>query len=93
MDSIDEYVDFYMEKLKSRDFDAAFHGLVEADHSVIPRLIEISQREAAPDIRGDLIRIIWHHRQHSTIQFLGRALSDSSHEVWKSAVSAVSAPP
>ncbi|MDB6065563.1 MAG: hypothetical protein JWR26_1771 [Pedosphaera sp.] len=57
--------------------------------------MEIFQSENTPDIRGELIRIIWQDRQPSTIPFLGKALSDSSPEVWKSALDglvAVSSP-
>ena len=86
MDSLNDYVDFYLKKLKCRDFDAAFHGLIEADHLVISRLIEIFEAETAPDTLGELVRIIWQHRQPSTIPFLGKALSDSSPEVWKNAL-------
>lgn len=86
MSPADDYIDFYLEKLKARDFDAAFHGLIEADHSVIPKLIEIFRRERSPYIRRELVRIIWEHRQPSTIPFLASALDDSSPDVWQSAL-------
>jgi HEAT repeat protein len=79
-------MEFYLRKLKSRDFDAAFHGLIEVDSAIVPELIEAYRKETDPGIRSELVRIIWQHRQALLIPFLGEALSDSSPEVWKSAL-------
>jgi hypothetical protein len=86
MDSADAEADFYMKRLKDRQFEDAFHGLVEADHCIIPKLIEAFRNEAIPDIRAELVKIIWNHRQTTTMQFLVEALYDKSPKVWKNAL-------
>jgi|KBSSwiStaDraftv2_1062776.scaffolds.fasta_scaffold523741_1 hypothetical protein len=86
LDSTNDYVEFYLTKLKNRDFDSAFHSLTEVGHSVIPKLIDAFRSETAPDIRAELVRIIWNHRQPETVEFLEEALRDSHPEVWKCAL-------
>ena|SRR5487761_2100117 len=85
-DSISNYVAFYLEKLKSGDFEVAFHALNDAGHSVIPMLIEAFRHESSSAIRAELVEIIWNHRQPETVVFLGEALNDSDAKVWKSAL-------
>jgi hypothetical protein len=86
LDSTNDYVEFYLAKLRNGDFDSAFHSLTEAGHSVIPKLIDAFYKETAPDVRAELVKIIWNHRRPETASFFGEALRDSSPEVWKSAL-------
>ena len=86
MHSIVSYVDFYLLKLKKGDYDAAFHGLIEADASAIPRLIDAYRNETSSEVRCELVDIIWQHRQPSTVPFLGEALFDTNSDLWKAAI-------
>ncbi len=86
LDSTGDYVEFYLSKLRSGDFEDAFHSLTEVGHSVVPKLIDAFHKESASDVRAELVRIIWNHRRPETVFFLGEALRDVSSEVWKSAL-------
>jgi hypothetical protein len=85
-DSTRDYVDFYLEKLKSGDFEVAFHALNDVGHSVIPMLIDAFRQESRSDIRAELVDIIWNHRRPESVGFLGEALGDPDPIVWKSAL-------
>lgn len=85
-DSTPKYVEFYLEKLRSGEFEAAFHGLTEAGHSVIPRLVDVFRQERSPSVRAELVNIIWNHRRPEAVGFLAEALNDLDPKVWKSAL-------
>ncbi len=70
MENWNDYCSYYIEKLRSRERDDGFHGLIEADHSVVPILIDAYRKEKDPVMRCQLVHIIWHHRQQMTIPFL-----------------------
>lgn len=84
--SIPSHVDFYLQKLRQGDYDAAFHGLIEAEPPPIPQLIQAYRSETSSDIRRELVGIIWQYRQTSVAPFLGEALSDPNPGVWKAAI-------
>jgi len=86
LDSTTKYVEFYLEKLRHGEFEAAFHGLTEAGRSVIPRLIDAFHKERSPAIRAELVDIIWNHRRPEAMAFLGEALNDPDTKVWRSAL-------
>ncbi len=86
MNASDDSLEFYLRKLRDGQFDDAFHGLIEMDHSVLPKLIEAFKGEADANVRAELINIIWNHRQNETISFLGEALRDESPKVWRNAL-------
>jgi hypothetical protein len=86
LDSTTKYVEFYLEKLRHGEFEAAFHGLTEAGRSVIPRLIDAFRQERSPAVRAELVSIIWNHRRPEAAGFLGEALNDSDPNVWKNAL-------
>jgi hypothetical protein len=86
LDSTNEYIEFYLQRLKAGDFETAFHALTEVCHSVVPRLIIAYQREDSASVRAELVTIIWSHRRPETSTFLGEALNDPSPKVWKNAL-------
>lgn len=87
LDSTRDYVEFYLEKLRSGDFEVAFHAFGDVGHSVVPMLIDAFRQETKTAIRAELVDIIWnHHRRPETVVFLAEALGDRDSKVWKSAL-------
>jgi HEAT repeat protein len=76
----------YLQQLHQPDHDDAFFSLIEADHAIVPRLIDACQSESDPYIRATLIEIIWQHRLPLSLDFLAQALNDDHSEVWKAAL-------
>lgn len=83
---LSEKVEFYLGRLKAGQFETAFHALRDDGEAVVPALVEAWRGEASPDVRAELVRIIWEQRLPSTVPFLATALADPSSEVWKSAL-------
>ncbi len=79
----------YLQQLHQPDHDDAYFRLIEAEHAIVPRLIEAYQSETDSDIRATLIEIIWQHRQLSSLDFLAQALHDEHPEVWKAALDGI----
>jgi hypothetical protein len=65
--------------------DSAF-ALMEAGREILPKLSAQFQKEASPERRAAITRIVWQHRDPESLAFLGHALSDSSDPVWKEAL-------
>jgi HEAT repeat protein len=84
--SSSDYIEFYLGKLREGDFETAFHALSEVGPSVIPRLIEAFQHESDPNVRAELVDIVWNYRQPETVAFLKDALFDKDDQVWKKAL-------
>src|SRR5260370_7738874 len=82
LDSTTRYIEFYLDKLRHGEFEVAFHGLTEASHSVVPRLVNEFRREGSPSIRAELLAIIWNRRRPDAAAFLGEALNDPDPNVW-----------
>jgi hypothetical protein len=76
----------YLRLFREGNHDAAFFGLVEMDHSILPDLIAIFHRESDSQVREFLVEVIWQHRQRTAIPFLGEALQDVDPKVWKEAL-------
>ncbi len=64
----------------------AFHTLLEADHTILPNLMQHFAAEADGAHRARILEVIWQHRLTSTIPFLASALHDPHSEVWKQAL-------
>jgi hypothetical protein len=79
--SVDDYIDKW-----SHDLDDAFHRLRELDHDAIADLRMAYSREVDAVVRAMLVEAIWHHHQHSVIDFLVDALRDPAPIVWKEAL-------
>ena len=73
-------------QLSGPNCEDAYHHLIEADHAVIPYLVEAYQVEQEAALRALLVEIIWQHRVPETVEFLSTALQDPAPEVWKAAL-------
>jgi HEAT repeat protein len=80
------YFSHYFEELRRGDADNAFHGLIETDGWVIPKVIEAFHAESDPNIRSKLVGIVAEYRRPDAVDFLVQALSDPSELVWKKAL-------
>jgi HEAT repeat protein len=80
--------EYYIQQLGGPNHDDTFHGLIEANVSVIPALIAAYRAESSSRKRAVLIEIIGYHRL-STVDFLAEALQDNEPEVWKAALDAL----
>jgi len=89
MDKSEESVACYMEALRRGDREAAFFGLIEAEHTVVPRLIQAFQEERDPELRAALVKIIWQHRQPETLGFLASALREPDERIWQEALDGI----
>ncbi|MBN1774330.1 MAG: HEAT repeat domain-containing protein [Deltaproteobacteria bacterium] len=63
-----------------------YFELVEADHAVIPLLVEAFHAETNRGTRALLVDAIWEHRTPTVLEFLGEALADPDPPVWKNAL-------
>ncbi len=79
-------LDYYIEKARSGNGDAAFHGLRELDANTIPAIQEAYRSEPDPTVRALFVRAIWEHRDPSVIDFLAEAVGDPHPAVWKEAL-------
>lgn len=86
MTDLKEYAYHYIKQLAGPEADNAWHSLVEADHAIIPFLVEAFRIEPATKTRSLLVSVIWQHRLPETLDFLTEALDDRAPEVWKSAL-------
>ena len=76
----------YFQRFRHGDRDGAFFGLLEMGHDILPELMAMFKIEPDDRIRAFLVEVIWQHRQHSVIPFLGEALNDSESQVWRQAL-------
>jgi muramoyltetrapeptide carboxypeptidase LdcA involved in peptidoglycan recycling len=81
-----EYASYYIERLEGPDGLNAWHSLDEADDAIVPFLIDACHVEANPEVRAELVEIIWHHHVPATAGFLGDTLRDPEPDVWKAAL-------
>ena len=63
-----------------------YFELVEADHAVLPLLIDAFRAETNRSTRALLVDAIWEHRTPAVLEFLGEALGDADPPVWKNAL-------
>src|SRR5262245_43265713 len=64
----------YLSRYRRGDREAAFFGLLETDHAILPELVAAFRSESDSRVRAFLVEVIWLHRQQSVIPFLGEAL-------------------
>jgi len=84
MTELEQFAAHHIERLRAgKD---AFFPLLEANHAIVPVLIEACRAEPDPDVRAELVEIIWQHRLPETVEFLSEALVDDAPEVWKNAL-------
>jgi HEAT repeat protein len=75
-----------IEKFRSGDEDAAFHGLIELPNDTLPAVIDYFRMEPLGAIRALLVKAIWERRDPSAVSFLAEALQDHEEEVWQEAL-------
>jgi hypothetical protein len=81
-----DYFEYYLAKLKNGEFDVAFHSLIDLGSTAIPQLVKSFELEQSPEIRAELVRIVWYFRNPDSVSFLGAALRDPNPVIWKSAL-------
>jgi len=86
---MNDFVEYYLQKLRQLDHEDAFFSLVEADHSIVPQLIEAYMRETDWDVRATIIEVIWQHRLPTSLDFLADALRDEHPKIWKAALDGI----
>ena len=77
---------FYLERYRQGDYDSAFHGLLELEHSALSDLTQTYHASTDTSIRTFLLNVIWQYRQPSEIPLLAEALFDSEPEIWQEAM-------
>ena len=85
MSSAEDYVAYHLDRLR-RGHAEAFFGLIEADPTVLPVLIEAFAKEEDRGIRAEIVRCVWQYRRPEAVGFLGEALHDSEPAVWQEAL-------
>ena len=85
-DSMEQRIVYYLSQLREGDGEAAFHSLLELGAAAVPRLVHAFRSEQAPNVRAELVRILWNSRLLTIVPFLKEALADSDPRVWKSAL-------
>jgi hypothetical protein len=79
-------VAYYLMRFREGDVDAAFHGLLDQEHAILPDLAEAFRVSTDASLRVFLLNVIWQHRQQSAVPVLAEALFDSQPEIWKEAM-------
>jgi hypothetical protein len=77
--------EYYLDKARRGEGEAAYHGLVELPDATLPALLEAFSAEPDPAVRSLIVHAFWQHRP-SAIGLLGLALDDPHSEVWKEAL-------
>ena len=83
---LQEAADYYIQQLRTGDFDSAFHGLIDLDSDIVHPLIAAYRAETSPAIRSDLLRIIWEFRTPLALPLLTEALRDRRDTLWRHAL-------
>ncbi|WP_397385218.1 hypothetical protein [Prosthecobacter sp.] len=86
MSAFASHIAYYLERYRQDDAENAFCGLTEMNHEALPELIAEFRAATDPDLRDFLLHVIWQHRQHSVIPFLGEALREGEKAVWRQAM-------
>jgi hypothetical protein len=79
-------LEYYLEKARTGEIEAAFHGLLELPGDRILNLLDAFRVESDPVVREMIVRVISALGSPDAIEFLGTALNDRHPEVWKSAL-------
>lgn len=67
----------------------SFFALLEAGDDILPKLEAKFQKESSQERRKLLVRIIWEHRNYTSLIFLAQALSDPAAIVWQEALNGI----
>jgi hypothetical protein len=83
---MNEQTEYYLNRAKNGDREAAFCGLIELPRHLLPDLEDAYRDEADPLIRALIVHAVWQHRLPSSVGFLAAALEDPRPDVWKEAL-------
>jgi hypothetical protein len=83
---MNDQTEYYLNKAKNGDFDAAYHGFIELPENLLPELEQAYRGESDPKIRALVVKAAWEHRLPISVGFLAVALEDPHPDVWKEAL-------
>jgi HEAT repeats len=86
MNNASEYAAYYLDLMRQGYAEAAFFGLIEAEQTVIPVLMEALVREENFGTHAQIVQCIWQHRRSEDISFLVGLLDDPDSTVWQEAL-------
>jgi hypothetical protein len=86
MNAHENIVGHYLAEFRAGRCDDAFHGLIEADQSVISDLIDSYEDTTDLDIKIFVIEVISEFRLDSSLYFLRHALRKDEPRIWKAAL-------
>ena len=66
--------------------ESAYHTLVEANHDIVPLLIDLFAEVDHGKCRAMIVEVIWQHRLPNTVSFLVSILNNPYPEIWKQAL-------
>ena len=75
-----------IEAYRNGEDEAPLAALLELEADIVPALAELFRSEAEPEVRAFLVRVAWERREPTSVDFIVDTLSDSSEEVWQSAL-------
>ena len=81
-----KYISAEVEKLASPFAEHACCNLWTMTSAIIPQLTEAFWAERNPEIRANLIYVVWKFREKSTAPFLIEAMDDVHDQVWMNAL-------
>lgn len=81
----DAIFDDYLAGLRSGS-DDALHALMEIGPTVIPPARSAYATERDPQVRADLVHVVWQQRCADALPMLEAALCDDDPRVWKEAI-------
>ena len=86
MTRANDTVEYYLEMWRSGDADNAFHGLIEGDCAIVPRLVKLYDNCADSELQIFLIDVISEFRLESSVDFLTAALRSEVSQLWQRAL-------
>jgi HEAT repeat protein len=86
---MNKLIGYYVQQLRDKDNENAYHRLLEIDEALVPDLIEAYHTTNNIYIREQLIEIIGEHRRPADVEFLASALKSYTERIWKTALDAL----
>src|SRR5512147_509224 len=83
---MEEKIRAAVEAYRNGEDEEPLAALLELEADIVLALAELFRGEADPDVRAFLVRVAWERREQTSIDLIVEALSDSSEEVWQSAL-------
>lgn len=83
---MEEKIRAAVEAYRNGEDEEPLAALLELEADIVLAMAELFRGEADPDVRAFLVRVAWERREQTSIDLIVEALSDSSEEVWQSAL-------